>query len=329
MTKIVDQYSDPAFGHLVRITSVRPALEEFVKEASIEASEEKDLPATAFAWPEERKFPIHTNKYAALSYGYALEQKVPEGVLEQIKQALEVYGVPLEMFKADSVKVAAENPDDYLLPDLKFFRVKCAADVKTAERGLIDNLTKLDIEHRATACGNLVKKAAEFNVPLHTRVMQLAGFVVSSTKIARDWLEARASIAEGPYKLAFARLADAMKREGEESKNRDALLKVASVVAELDEKSGLDRHYDRKLPDALQTIFNTEKVASATVDLGGKMVPLSKLAHLPASFWEDLGGKELSNEICPGGACDSAKLAAVVDTLPLDLKLVLRSQIRA
>ena len=65
------------------------------------------------------------------------------------------------------------------------------------------------------------------------------------------------------------------------------------------------------------------------VDLNGTMVPLSKLAALPSSFWEDLGGRELSDELCPGGKMDNSKLAMIVDTLPLDLKVILKSQLRA
>lgn len=329
---VVDQYSDPAYGTLLKQVSRMPGLEEFVKSASLESKEAEELPESAFAWPEARKFPVHTPEHAALSYAYAKVASVlPAGVETRIKQALEVYGVPEALFEETKVAAAIDSEDDFLIPDLKLFRVKSAAEVKQAEQKLLANLSKLDLEHRAIACGNLVKKADEHQVQLHPAVMKLAGFVVSSTKMAQDYLEARVNAlpeSAKTYKLAYQTLADGLKGRGAELRNRDGLLKLAGAIADLDEQSGLDRHYDRRLPDALQTVFNTEKIASETVDLGGVMVPTSKLASLPASFWEDLGGAELSNELAPGGHVDQSKLATVLETLPLDLKLILRKHLR-
>jgi hypothetical protein len=180
------------------------------------------------------------------------------------------------------------------------------------------------------ACGNLVKKADEFKVPLNVTMLKLAGLVVSDLNTTKRWLEARteATKDEG-IKQAYQTLADGLHGRGKELKDRPSLLKLASTIAELDQKAGLDKHYDRKLPDALQTVFNTNKLAAACVDIAGAMIPIAKLAGMPSSFWSDLGGSELSNEVAPGGVVDAQKLATVLETLPLDLKLVLRSQMRA
>jgi hypothetical protein len=328
--KVVDQYSDPALGTLFRQLRVMPTLEEFVKEASIESAEADGLPDSAFAWPDQRKFPLHNDKHAALSYAYAQSASgVPAAVMTRIKEALEVYSVPEDVFKTVKVAAVEEPADAYLLPDLKLMPVKTAEDVKFAERKLHEQLPKLDLEHRALAFGNLVKKADAHGVQLHPGSLKIAGLVVSSMRQTRQWLEARAAATGNDmYKQAFQTLSDALAKHPEESRDRDGLLKLASVIAEIDKKAGLDKHYDRKLPDPLQTVFNTEKEAAATVDLGGKMVPLSKLAALPASFWEDLGGTELSNEIAPGGVVDASKLSEVVETLPMDLKSILKSQLR-
>lgn len=334
MTGIVDQYSDPSFGFLVRQVSRMPALESFVKHASIEPGEVSAFPDTAFAWPDRRKYPLHTPEHAALSYAYSkLAAHLPVEVEQRIKTALEVYGVSPTVFEEVQVKEAGlRDDDDYLLPDLKLFPVTQAAEVKYAEQRVLAQITKLDLPHRATVCANLVKKADHFNVELHPEVLKLAGFVVSSTRQVQDWLNARSEalpIEKHLYKAAYEKLASELTQHPPESKDRSGLLKLAGVIAELDEQAGLVRHYDRKLPDPLRTVFNTSKVASEMVDLDGTMVPLSKLASLPATFWEDLGGRELSDEVCPGGKTDVAKLAMVVDTLPLDLKVILKSQIRA
>ena len=331
MTPVIDQFSDPSFGFLVRQIKAMPAIESFVKNASVDAEDEGQLPASAFAWPDQRKFPIHTAEQAALSFAYAKLASIPAEVETNLKNALEVYGVPLDIFKSTE-KVAALDDDAYLLPEMHLFPVTDAASVKYAEQRVLSQITKLSLENRATVCGNLVKKADHFKVELHPEVLKLAGFVVSSTAQVRDWLSARSAalpVEKHLYKAAYEALAEGLKGLPAESRDRPGLLKLASAIAELDEQAGLDRHYDRKLPDPLQTVFNTHKVASEMVDLNGTMVPLSKLAALPATFWEDLGGRELSDELCPGGKMDNSKLAMIVDTLPLDLKVILRAQLRA
>lgn len=325
----VDQFSDPAFGVLFRQVSQMPGLEAFVKTASVDTSEASTLPASAFAWPYERRFPIHTPEHAALSFAYAkVAGELPLFVHTNIDAALTVYKIPPTTF--DTVKTAAEVDDQYLLPDLKLFPVKTAAETTRAQHSLLRDITKLDLENRALACANLVKVADAQKVELHPDVLKFAGFVVSSTKLTHKWLEARVQAAPTSlYKQAYQTLADGLKTLPIESKDRPGLLKLAAAIAELDQASGVDRHYDRKLPDALQTVFNTTKEASSTIDICGSMIPMSKLSALPASFWTDLGGSELSDEIAPGGVVDHAKLATVLETLPLDLKVILKSQMRA
>jgi len=325
----VDQFSDPAFGTLYRQVNKMPALEDFVKQAAVEPEEARSLPDSAFAWPAERKFPIHTPEHAALSYAYSKVASVlPAEVRSNIVKALEVYEVPETTFAELAEKVASD--DLYVLPEFKFLPLHTEAQVKLAQDRLVAELPKLDLANRATACANLVKRADELKVELRPEVLQLSGLVVSSTKLAAQWLDARASrFPEGDvFKTAYQTLATHMRKGPEELSERAGLLKVASAIGELDAQSGLDKHYDRKLPDALRTVFNTEKLAGNSVDLGGTFVTVAKLAQLPASFWEDLGGKELGDEIAPGGVVDQSKLATVVDTLPLDLKLQLKAHCR-
>ena len=259
---IVDQFSDAAFGTLVKITNEMPTLEAFVKTANIEPSEAAALPDSAFADPDNRKFPVHTAVHAALSCAYSkLASDLPAPVANNIKVACEVFGLKDELFAVTKTAEAVFNSGDYLLPDLKLLSVKTANEVKRAQVELLGALPKLDLEHRATACANLVKRADEFKVALHPEVQKLAGFVLSSTADLRNWIEARANIAP-TFKTAYQKLADGLKGQPSEIADRTGLLKVANAIAVLDEKSGIDKHYDRKLPDPLRTVFNSCCVAT-------------------------------------------------------------------
>jgi hypothetical protein len=215
MTRVIDQYSDPSFGYLVRQVSLMPSIEPFIKSASIEAGDTDTLPDTAFAWPSQRKFPIHTSEQAALSYAYSkLASALPAEVTSNLKAALEVYEIPLSAFDTHEVKQASLSADDYLLPDLRLFPVTSAGEVKYAQERVLEQMSKLDMPHRAMVCSNLVKKADHYKVELHPEVLKLAGFVVSSTRQIQDWLEARATAlpeSEHLYKVAYEKLAHELK----------------------------------------------------------------------------------------------------------------------
>ena len=328
---IVDQFSDPAFATLFRQVTRMPALESFVKSASVDTEEANSLPDSAFAWPAERKYPIHTPEHAALSYVYTkVAGSIPPEVVENLEKAIDLYQIPLSTFEETETKVASVQ-EQYVLPEYKFLPLNTADQVKVAQTRLLEELHKLEVVDRATAAANLVKRANELKVTPRVEVMKLAGLVVSDTRTAADWIEARtARLSDDKlqYKKAYETLAAGMRRGPKETFDRDGLLKVASALAEMDAAAGLEKYYDRKLPDPLQTVFNTTKVAGSTIEVAGAHIPLSKLAQLPASFWEDLGGPELSSEVAPGGVVDTAKLATILETLPLDMKLTLKAQVR-
>lgn len=331
MSTIVDQFNDPAYGTLYRQTQVMPGLGEFVKESSIsiDAREAEALPKTAFAWPQERRFPIHTADHAALSYAYAKTAgSLPLPVKEALENAIDLYEIDRSIYEIPREKEASEKTDssDFLLPDHRLFPARNAGELKIAQERLLGQLSRLDLESRATACGNLVKKAQEHGVGLHPEVLKLAGMVTSTTRSLRDWLEARASVADNPlYKTAYRKLSDGLREAPPESKDRAGLLKLASTIGKLDREAGLERYYDRKLPDPLRTVFNTEKRASTAVDLDGTLVPLEALEALPPDFWASLVGDEMAQEL----EADPSALQAIVETLPLDLKIVLKSQLGA
>ena len=168
MTPVIDQFHDAAFGVLYRQVQSMPGLEAFVKTASVDSGEAATLPASAFAWPFERRFPIHTPEHAALSYAYSkVAGELPLFVHASIEEALTVYSIPTSTF--DTVKTAAAADDAYLLPELKLFSVKTAAETKRAQFDLLENIQKLDLQHSALRLGQLVVPhlSQQLQVSLH------------------------------------------------------------------------------------------------------------------------------------------------------------------
>jgi len=326
---VVDQHRDPAFASLIPLLDRFPReVEEAIKHANVQIEERDALPDTAYAWQEKRAFAIHTRENAIMSRVYrSALPAVPVEVDLALKEACEAYGIPEEWFQRQKV-AAADDSDDYLLPEKKALRVKCAEDVRVAEQKLIDGFTRLSIPSRAQACGRLVEKAAKFNVKLGPQTLKLAGFTVSSTDTMRRWLDARVEAAKDPIvKQAFQQMADGLRAQPPEIRDRGALVKMASAIHELDKRGGLEQHYDKRLPDPLQTVFNTEKVAEPGVNLGGRYVTASQLAMRPSSFYGDVLGDDLVREASDGhGGVDPYRLATILETLPMDMKSALGRQ---
>jgi hypothetical protein len=327
---MVDQYRDPTLAVLVHLVAGRPKLAAAVEDVDIQPDEAALLPTSAFAWPEKRAFPLHTREHAMLSRVYRENStNVPPHVDAAIKEACDLYGITDDLFARVKQAAPVEDPENYLIPARRLSPVRNAEEVKVAEEKVIAGYTKLAVETRALVCTRLVEKAAHFGVTLKPQTHKLAGFTVTSTKTLKDWLGARVAAAPAQYKQAFQKLADAVEALPPEIRDRNTQIKLAEVIDTLDKKAGLVRFYDRKLLDPLLSVFNTPKVAGHGVNLGSKFVPMARLAAYPASFFGDVLGEDLVREASDGrGGMDPHKLAAILETLPLDMKNVLAQQMR-
>jgi hypothetical protein len=331
---IRDQYHDPAYGMLFHLLQDKPEVTEFVKHAELDEEKAASLPDAAFAWPERRLFPIDSPQNTVLSSLYREKvAAVPAEVDDALQRAQAVYGVnevlerARQQEKTAQEQAAKNDAPVFLLPKLGRLRVKTAEDVKIAETKLLEQYPRLSIEDRAEGFINLTKVARVLGVKLEPKTHQMAGLTVCTTKVAQDLIEARRCATKEPlFQQAYSKLAAAF-RGRDTITDRDELIKVANALARLDSQAGIDHRYDKTVPDPIQTVFNTTKVAEEMVDVAGRQIELSKLAAMPSTFWEDLVGSDMVKEITDKtGSVDITKLAQVLPTLPLDLKLILKNQ---
>lgn len=328
--EIRDQFHDPAYATLYHLLQENPQAADFVKHAELSEEQVGNLPSSAFAWPDKRLFPINTAENAVLSHLYREKcAAVPVEVDEALNKALEIYGVkPLIVRTKVASAPTPISDDEYLLPSVHRLRVKTAEDVKVAEKLLLEQYPRLSITDRAEGFINLVKKARDFGVNLEPETHRMAGMTVCTTKIAMDFIEARRCATKEPlFQRAYEKLASAFQRN--EIHDRDELVQACDTLAKLDKMAGLEKHYDKDLPDPIRTIFNTtEKIADDNIDCAGRPISLSKLATLPSSFWGDVMGPDMLKEVTDRqGNVDVTKLGQVLPTLPLDLKLILKHQV--
>jgi len=334
MSQIIDQTSDPGFSTLRVIVERFPELQDMAKTANLDPAEFSKLPDEAFAWPGERRFPIHNAEHTALSMGYSKVASVlPSDVQETMEKAASLHGVQTEVFeKPVAIEKVASDDGEYLIPDQKRFKVSSKEDVPIAERIIHEKYSSLSVGDRTIACMQLVKVATVHKQELHPSTIKLAGLTITSTQRMRDWIEARreASIKLGS---ALANAYDALAREfkGVEPYISDAddQVKLANALRKLDEESGLDAFYGRTILDPIQTVYNTEHPRDDFLKIGSALQNKALLASLPLSFWQDTLGEDIAAEIAPGGQVDMTILEQILPTLPADMKSALETQLAA
>jgi len=324
----IDQYSDQGFHMLSEIIDEYPhAVNDVVSSAVIDTGENEKCASTMFAWPERRLFRIDNAENAALSRLYVEKQasEVPPYVQQRCDDALDIYGVKLEL---STKTAAAPSSDEYVLPHLRRMRVQTADDVKLAQELVLDGYKRLDPASRAVAGVQLSKFAVDHGVRLDPQILKFAGVTTCDSGVLRDWLEVRERLTEVPgVKVAFTRLAEYVADPFFTMGDRGELMKVADALQELDEEAGLVPYYDRRIPDPLLTVFNTDKIAGESIELGGRQVPIETLLQVPVEVYKDVLGDFLVDEFTDGPELNAEKMKVILPTVPLDLANVLISQL--
>lgn len=330
--KVIDQTNDPGFSVLRIVVDKFPQLREFSKTANLDTSEFSELPDNAFAWPGQRRFPIHNAEHAALSLGYSkIATRVPSDVTEMMEKAAVAYGIDAAMFETSIEKVASDD-GTFLLSKEKRFRVDGPQDIPEIENVILEKYATLSINNRAEACMRLVEVSQQHNVPLKPCTYKLAGFTMTSTQTLRDAMENRRALATKLGSMvasAYQKIADHYRGVEPIIFERTEQLKLASLVNDLDQQANLVPYYNRKISDPIQTVFNMDERREDYVKFASAFHNKDLLAQLPLSFWEDALGPEIVSEIAPNGAVDVSLLEQVLSTLPADVKLSLENQLAA
>jgi hypothetical protein len=282
-----------------------------------------NIPSSCFADTMNREYPIDSPANALKSMSYATKTAgVAPHVLGRIQKALDIYDVSLP--PETTVKEAAVVEEVvYLLPEYKKLPIRRAEDVKLAEEALLRNKSKLKLETLAKASNTLVKVAGANNMNVSPEVMQLAGLTMSDLNKTADWIEARGNLTGN---RVFYKLADRV-RSNEGPKNRADLVKLSSAVDKLDKLHSIENLYGKKLPNPLETVFSTKVSMEKVVDLGSKQVPMTELLKKPLSFYQDVLGEDIAEEIADGDNVDPQFLSEVLPTLPSDMKQLLCSKL--
>ncbi len=329
---IIDQFHDAGYGVLRALMESHTGAYDLVKTAELSESGD-ELPDSAFAWEDERRYPIHTKEHAVLSALYTkVAAHVPQDVVEKIAEALNIYGVTGGSLSPVQVKEAAAD-DAFIFPEERLYHVKTASDLRVAESRLLEQVSNLTPTRRAEAFTRLYKRAEALGQPLAQRSYQYAGVVETDLREVKTALDARAEATQNESaRLAYVKLASTLGTFPRRLSERGTQVKLAQYISDLDERAGVTRHYDRRLADPISTVFNTTrvlKVGEQMVDLGSTSFPLTSLASLPPAVYGDILGPDIVAEISDptGNSCDVQKLMQILPTLPADMKEMLGNKL--
>ncbi len=320
-----DQYhGDPTLTKLLAYLEDRPEALSAVKHASFDPEVAQRLPASAFAWDAERRYPMHTREDTIASIAYrskvASDMKVPSFVDTRLAQAAEAFGVKPELFRSTRMKVAAA-PVEYALPDQERLPLGSKEQVKVAQEVLQRDGEHLPLSTRVAAYTKVASAALAHGMPYDNAVGVYAGLNSCNTQLLCDRLGMRAATTKvAACVTAYDTLDRAMRNMPPVISDRDTLMKLAERIEMLDRAADLDGQYGRKIFDPMKTVFNSgEKIAEAAP-------MMTRLMQLPAQVWEQVDVPEMAQIAASG---DTAQFQQVYATLPQDIKMTLERQLGA
>ena len=295
---------------------------DFVEELTKEAAA---TPPEGFADPVNRCFPIFNEKAAAASSVYAEHQDVPEGIKDQIKQAMDLFNVEVDV--PEEKVASAPDDDDFLFPEQRRVLVASEDQVKTAEVLLKVHRETMPIITRTYAYRRLREKSASFGVDLDADSLQYCGDTRCHVPtLCENIYRRREHTLDPNVKQAFITLETQLRELGiehiDDASEND---KLAHLLLDLDEEAGIQKRYGRPgklgFPDPIMSVFNTDKTASDFIQMGGQEIPLDAIRGLDPEMIGDMVGEEFMEDIVDGnGDIDPQEFQQTLSILPADLQ---------
>lgn len=324
---IQDAYhGDPTLLVLAEAALERPGLRQ--KLAGYDFVNVESLPDSVFAWPEERRFPVHSEVDTLASIVYRAKiASVPAHVDAALERAVRAWRIDPEVLRvtAPRAKVASAPVEvQYAVPSQKRLPLGSAEQVKVAEEVLLrDGLQALPYTELVEGAKKIASAAETMNLIPSPELRRFAGEGACHIPTLKTHLHGRAAyVKTAEARAAYDKLAHAVQRYEdfgtEHTYDRPALEKVAQALHELDVKHDMVREYGPRVLDPMRAVFNstfrTKTAADGqTMTLGGQAVPFAALYRLKEADWRDLGLDDLAG-VCAGR--DHRSLEAQLRVLP-------------
>jgi hypothetical protein len=293
---------------LKHVLDVLPEALPMVKQASITKEFPVDNPDSCLA--------------SALSIEYlkaadpGKATSMPPGALEKVAMAVEAYGL------TQTFSTLKQSLLDSLTGSMqKQASVNRDGDYKTREAYFLGQLGGMkDVLELTKSASALYEEAQASGITPCDEVCVYSGHAFLSKEAAVTALGHRYQLTKDSV---FLKLAAAMSQEPELMPSSRTVKSLCSTVSGMDKKAGLHAQGFDFYKETLLT--KSAALSCSSVSLMGESVPLEKILRLPRDQVEHYLGKDIAE----GLASDPVTAKAVVDSLPNDMKVVLKTMLKS
>lgn len=299
---LIDALNDVGSATLKeKILSMDGASHRLEKVASLDVDDRGDLTKEAFAWPDEKMFPIYSPSHALVSSVY-LEgnENVPQFVKEACEEACALFGydVQIDSLEKNASEVEELEASDFLLPAQRKLPVVDADTLRMSKSALEKVASDLSGEDLVIANRQLLRKADELGEGVDERVQALGLEGTINIKLASEVLHDR-KLETGDSE--YAAILDPYAGE-----TIYAIEKIANIVfrtIELDEKNNLEKTAEESILS-----FVTPGVQVDSLSLSGVDIPIEKIASIDAEAWTDIYSVNFVESLFETGTLDQELL---------------------
>ena len=288
---LVDALSDTNMATLKdKISTVNGAAHRLEKVASLNIDNREDLTKEAFAWPEEKLFPIYSPSHALVSSVYLEDNEaVPNFVKEACEEACALFGLDVQIGTLQKVAEEKEELEasDFLLPAQRKLPAVNSDTLRMSKSALEKVAYMLAPEDLVVANRQLVKKASEFGDAVSDNVLSLGLYGTINSRVAKDILKER-KLLTGDNE--YEKIASDIKSSHIYSTDKVASL-IFDVIS-LDKKNNFEKTAEETI---LEMVLPGE--VSDTQFVGDEEFPTEKIASIDAENWLDIFSRPVVEEL--------------------------------
>ena len=305
---LVDAFNDTDLSTLKeKVASYDGMAHRLEKVASINVEDRTDLTKEAFAWPDEKLFPIYTPAHALVSSVY-LEgnDDVPVFVKEACEEACALFGMDVEIGGLEKVASEPEqlSAEDFLLPESRKLPV---VDMETfiASKNVLEKVASdLDVRDIVVSHRQLVKKASEVGADVSDREKALGLYGHIDGIAAKSLLHDR-YLHTGDNE--YVKIAEDISGDLVYSKEKVAQIIFDTVDADM--QNGLDFSPHDTISSMVVPGEDMD-----IVNIDGYEIPMEKIASIDSYDWTEIFPESVVEAMFESGSIDSDMLNDIVDS---------------
>ena len=320
---LIDFISDTDLSVLKsKLQTIPAASFRLEKVASLEVPDKNSLSDHAFAWPEERMFPIYTPDLAMLSSVY-LEQNnsVPDFVKTACEEACALFGQDVSIGSLEKVAKEKEtlSADDFVFPKREKLPLVDKHSIRMSTGIFLKTASVLTAEDLIVGARQIIKHASANGEPITADIERYALHGTISVPEADELLRERylETQDEGYVKIA---------RELDGDRVR-SLQKVAALVfdiSKLDIKNSIEKTAANVIDDLVDHGSSAE-----VFSLGNMEIEADKIASIDSEDWRELYPDSIVEELFSDGGIDMSMLSDLSDGVAPEEKEAIASFIKS